>query len=72
MFAPSLRKHPFLLALRHWGRFARRNLRAKRDYVLQQEQTLSLMWLGVFPIYLKENVLFKVDKILMQEKTSKD
>ena len=26
----SLRKHPFLLALRRWGRFARRNLRAKR------------------------------------------
>ena len=22
----SLRKHPFLLALRHWGRFARRNV----------------------------------------------
>ena len=26
----SLRKHPFLLALRRWGRFARRNLLAKR------------------------------------------
>ena len=26
----SLRKHPFLHALRRWVRFARRNLRAKR------------------------------------------
>ena len=26
----SLRKHPFLHALRRWGRFARRNVCAKR------------------------------------------
>ena len=29
--ASSLRKHPFLLALRHWGRFARRNVAPPRE-----------------------------------------
>ena len=41
----SLRKHPFLHALRHWGRFVRRNVCAKRPRGEERGET------DVFPGY---------------------
>ena len=45
----SLRKHPFLLALRHWGRFARRNVmfpRAKRSAKRSGEKRMFSQAMG--------------------------
>ena len=41
----NLRKHPFLHALRRWGRFARRNVCAKRPRGEERGET------DVFPGY---------------------
>ena len=56
----SLRKHPFLLALRRWGRFAKRpqRRRARRNGCFRR---LDLLNINIF----QENNLFHPEMILL-------
>ena len=54
----SLRKHPFLLALRRWGRFARRNVvppRQTSPAAKSEEKRMSSQAMAVY-VVLKRRV----------------